>query len=94
MPLWLHHKIDKKKEKEEEEVVVLLMEIFRQISTWKYDFDLYKKNLMGKENGPNSPDFELKKFQISPESYENFQKAAKNIEGLCVLLNPSFISSM
>jgi hypothetical protein len=49
---------------------------------------------MGKENGPNSPDFELKKFQISPESYENFQKAAKNIEGLCVLLNPSFISSM
>jgi hypothetical protein len=33
LPLWLHHKIDKKKEKEEEEVVVLLMEIFRQIST-------------------------------------------------------------
>jgi hypothetical protein len=45
----------------------------------------YTKNkLMGKENGPNSPDFELKKFQISPESYESFQKAAKNIEGLCV----------
>ncbi len=48
---------------------------------------------MEKENGANSPDFEFKKFQISPESYENFQKAAKNIEGLCVFKNPSFICS-
>ncbi len=63
--------------------MVLLLEIFRQIATLKnMIFDLYKIFLMGKEN--DYPDFELKKFQILPESYENFQKAGKNIEGLCV----------
>jgi len=60
------------------------LRFFAKFGPEKYDFDLYKRFLMGKENGPNSPDFEFKNFQISPESYENFQKAAKNIEGLCV----------
>jgi hypothetical protein len=31
----------------------------------KYDFDLHNGFLMGKVNGPNSPDFEIKKFEIA-----------------------------
>jgi len=34
-----------------------------------------------KKKGPNSPDFELIKFQIARVSYDNFQKIAKSIEG-------------
>jgi hypothetical protein len=31
----------------------------------KYDFDLHKGFFMGKVNGPNSPDFEIQKFEIA-----------------------------
>jgi hypothetical protein len=40
------------------------------------------------KNGPNSSDFEL------PESYDDFQKVAKNIEGFCFVFSfslPSYV---
>jgi hypothetical protein len=83
LPLWLLHKIDKKIAKKRSQLWFFYWRFFAKFRPEKNDFDLYKRFLMGKENGPNSPDFELKKFQISPESYENFQKAAKNIEAGC-----------
>jgi hypothetical protein len=43
---------------------------------------IYKGFFIGEKNGPNSPDFELIKFQIARVSYDNFQKIAKNIKGL------------
>jgi hypothetical protein len=53
-----------------------------------YDVKIYEEIFMGK-NGPNSSNFEL------PESYDDFQKVAKNIEGFWFFFSfPTFISSM
>jgi hypothetical protein len=78
-------------------------QIFAKFQPEKYDFGLSIQKIFHGKNGPNLPNFELKKNSKSPESYDNLQKVAKNIEGLCVCVCvcvcvfffcPTFISSM
>jgi hypothetical protein len=45
----------------------------------------YSKGFSMGKNGSNLPNFIFKKNPKSPESYDNFQKAAKNLEGFCYI---------
>jgi len=56
-------------------VFLLLVNLLHQISTWNIWCRNIWRNFHGKKYGPNSSNFEL------PESYDDFQKVAKNIEG-------------